>query len=74
MQPKNSPKGEFFNDIALCSMISPHNMRHTNVSFRGNGVTVGIQPSGAPTKQALARNCGLSFCPSHIESEEGLRG
>ena len=22
MQPKNSPKGEFFNDIELCSMIS----------------------------------------------------
>ena len=26
------------------------------------------------TKQALARSCGLSFCPSHFESEECLRG
>ncbi len=33
------------------------------VSFRGNEVTVGIQPSGEPTKQTILRNCGRSFCP-----------
>ena len=31
------------------------------VSFRGDEVTVGIQPSGAPTKQTILRNCGRSF-------------
>ena len=36
-------------------MISPHNMRHTNVSFRGNAVTVGIQPSGVVRSARLPR-------------------
>ena len=37
-------------------------------------LTIYYGTQSVPTKQALARNCGLSFCPSYFEREEWLRG
>ena len=37
-------------------------------------VSVGIQPTGAHTKQTILRNCGKSFVPARTDSKDFLRG
>ena len=62
-----------------------HVERSRNISRKGNDVNYrkySVQnfqvsacvQSTLNAKQALARSCGLSFCLSHFESEEWLRG